>query len=50
MIVADAGDAGEHGGAIADQRRALDRRAELAVFDLVGLGAGEHELARTMST
>ncbi len=31
---------------VADQRRALDRRADLAVLDQVGLGAGEHELAR----
>jgi hypothetical protein len=45
-VVADAGDAGQHAGAVADQRRALDRRAQLAVLHLVGLGAGEHELAR----
>ena len=32
-------------GAVADQRRALDRRADLAVLHPVGLGAGEDELA-----
>ena len=38
-------DPGQHGRAVADQGRALDRRAELAVLDPVGLGAGEDELA-----
>ncbi len=44
-IVADALDPGEHGRSVADQRRALDRLADLAVSDPVGLGAGEDELA-----
>src|ERR1043166_7711342 len=45
-IVADHGDAGERVGTVADQHRALDRRADLAVFQPIGLGALEHELAR----
>src|SRR5258708_4823314 len=45
-IIADAGHLGQHARAVADQRRALDRRAELAVLDQIGLGAGEDELAR----
>ena len=45
-VVADAGNLGEHGGAVADQRCALDRGAELAVFDAIGFGAREDELAR----
>ncbi len=32
-------------GAVADQRCALDRARDLAVFDHVGLGHAEHELA-----
>ena len=44
-VVADALDAGEDGRAVADQGRALDRGADTAVLDFVGLGAGEDELA-----
>jgi len=36
----------EHRRPVADQRRALDRRAKLAVLDQIGLGAREDELAR----
>src|SRR3546814_17774601 len=45
-ITADPLDAGEHARPVADQRRALDRRAQLAVLDPVRLGARKHELAR----
>ena len=45
QVVADADDAGQHAGPVADQGGALDRRAKFSVLDLVGLGAGEHELA-----
>src|SRR5476649_2360080 len=45
-VVADHADAGERLGARANQRRALDRLAELAVLDQVTLGDAEHELAR----
>ena len=45
-VVADHGNAGERVGAVANQRRALDRGADLAVLDQVGLGAGKDELAR----
>ena len=44
-VVADARDARQHVGAVADQRRALHRRAEAAVLDPVGLARAEHELA-----
>jgi hypothetical protein len=46
QVVADHADARQHVGAVADQRRALDRRADLAVLDQVGLARGEHEFAR----
>ena len=45
MSLPIAGDLGEHGRAVADQGRALERRAEPAVLDPIGLGAGEDELA-----
>src|SRR6478672_4446124 len=45
-IVADHGDALEIGRSVADQHGALERRAELAVLDLEGLGDVEHVLAR----
>jgi hypothetical protein len=38
-------DPGQHGRPSPDQRRALDRRAELPILDAIGLGAAEHELA-----
>src|SRR5690606_14633821 len=44
-VVADHGDLGQHVGAVADQGRALDRAADLAVLDQIGLGRREHELA-----
>jgi hypothetical protein len=34
------------GRPVADQHRALQRRTDLAIFDLVGLGALEHIFAR----
>src|SRR5690606_36032596 len=45
-IIADAGDFRQHARAVADQRCALDRVAQLAILDLVRLGAAEDELAR----
>src|SRR5688572_8359910 len=45
-VVADHRDAVEVGWPVADQHRALHRRGNLAVLDLVGLGALEHVLAR----
>src|SRR5712671_4491522 len=45
-VVADHDDALEIGRPVADQHGALERRAELAVLDLVGLGDVEHVLAR----
>src|SRR6266567_4039857 len=45
-IVADHGDPVQVGRPVADQHRALQRRAELAVLDLVGLGALEYVFAR----
>src|SRR3546814_2957246 len=45
-VVADHLHLGHHIGAVADEGGALHRRAHLAVLDEVGLGAGEHELAR----
>jgi hypothetical protein len=44
-VVADHGDFLQHFLARTDQRGALDRPADAAVFDLVGLRAGEDELA-----
>src|SRR5579872_2032381 len=46
QIVADHGDLGHRVGAVADEGGALDRRADFAVLDEVGLGGGEYELAR----
>src|SRR5207247_7573686 len=43
QIVADHRDLGDRVGAVADQRRTLDRRADLAVLDEVGLGRREDE-------
>src|SRR5271154_6965281 len=43
--VADHGDTVQVGRAVADQHRALDRRADFAVLDAVGLGALEHIFA-----
>ncbi len=45
-IVAKANDLVQRGWAIADQGRALDGIAKLAVLDQIGLGAAEHEFAR----
>ena len=45
MSLPMAADLLQRGGAVADQRRAFDRCADLAVLDPVGLGAGKHELA-----
>ena len=45
-VVADHADAMQIGRPVADQHGALDRRADLAVLDLVGLGALEHVFAR----
>ncbi len=45
-IVADHGDTLHRIRPVADQHRPLDRRAHFAVFDHIGLGAAEHELAR----
>ncbi|EAR49629.1 hypothetical protein OG2516_15109 [Oceanicola granulosus HTCC2516] len=44
-VVADAADLLQRRRAVADQSRALHRRAHLAVLHAVGLGAGKHELA-----
>src|SRR6267143_2876 len=45
QVVADHRYAGQRIGPVADQRGALDWCADLAVFDQVGLGHREHELA-----
>src|SRR5262245_14017670 len=45
-IVADHFHARQRTRSVADQRRALDRRFDLAVLDEIGLGALEDELAR----
>src|SRR5699024_7957245 len=45
QVVADHGYAVQYVGAVADQRRALDWRADFAIFDAVGLGGREHEIA-----
>src|SRR5271167_430151 len=45
-VVADHCYPGQHVGAIADERGALDRGPHLAVLDEIGLGRREHELAR----
>src|SRR5690606_30813111 len=44
-VVTDHRHAVQHVGAVADQRRALDRIAELAVLDHVGFAGRKHELA-----
>jgi hypothetical protein len=44
-VVADARHAGQDVGPVPDEGRPDHRRADLAVFDEVGLGGGEHELA-----
>src|SRR5258708_4015344 len=46
-IVADHADAMQVSRAVANQHRALQRRADLAVLDLVGLGALEHVFSRS---
>src|SRR5271155_2088122 len=46
-IVADHGDAVQVGRSVADQHGALDRCADLAVLDAIGLGALEHVFARS---
>src|SRR5688572_27491016 len=43
-VIPDHLHAGQRVRTVADQHSALDRWADLAVLDLVGLGAGEHEL------
>ena len=45
-VVADHRDAVQVGRPVADQHGALDRRADLAVLDAIGLGALEHVFAR----
>src|ERR1700738_4761411 len=45
-IVADHADAVQVARTVADQHRAFDRRADLAVLQFVGLGALEHIFAR----
>src|SRR5579863_6272945 len=45
QIVADHGDAVQVGRSVADQHGALDRRADFAVLDAIGLGALEHVFA-----
>src|SRR6185295_751140 len=45
-IVADHADAMQVARTVADQHRTLDRRADLAVLQSVGLGALEHVFAR----
>ena len=45
QIVADHGDVLQSFGAVADEGCALDRAGDFAVFDEVGLGGGEDELA-----
>src|SRR5215472_1631537 len=45
QIVADHGDLGQRVRAVTDQGAVLERRANLAVFDHVGLGRGKDELA-----
>ena len=49
-IVPDHGDAVQVGRPVADQHRALQGCPDLAVLDLVGLGALEHILPEVMST
>src|SRR5215471_2236590 len=44
-VVSDHGDAGHGVRTITDKCRPLNRRADLAVFDLVSLGTREHEFA-----
>src|SRR6516165_10312812 len=45
-VVADHRDLGQRLRAVADQGRALDRGADFAILDQVGLGGGKHELPR----
>src|SRR5262249_57478056 len=45
-VVADAGDPGQRLGPVADERRTLDRRRDLAVLDQIRLRGREHEAAR----
>ena len=45
-VVAKANNLVQRGWAIADQRRAFDGIAKLAVLDQIGLGTAEHEFAR----
>src|SRR6056297_3342156 len=44
-VIAKRADLLKRGGPVADQRGTFHRRADLAVFHAVGLGAREHELA-----
>ena len=44
-IIAQSPDLRHRGCTVPNQRRAFDRSADLAVFDLIGLGAGKDELA-----
>src|SRR5215469_16887111 len=46
QIVADHGDTGQHVRSVADERGALQGRADAAVLDGIGLAGGEDELAR----
>ena len=45
-VIAKANDLVERGWAIANQGRALDRVAQLAILDQIGLGAAKYEFAR----
>src|SRR6202012_4362329 len=45
-VIADHGDAMQVGRSVADQHRALQRRADLAILDLVRFRALEHVFAR----
>src|SRR6185437_1276889 len=46
QVIAHHGHPGQHVGAVADERGALQRGADTAVFDGVRLAGGEDELAR----
>jgi hypothetical protein len=45
-IITDGPDVLQRCGPIADQGGAFDRGADLAVFDLIGLGAGKKQISR----
>src|ERR1700760_2243281 len=45
QIVPDHAHSGEHIGPVADERRALDRCTQLAIFNGIGLACREHEFS-----